>query len=225
MEEHAAPYLQRKKQAVQLRISEILDTQNAIELVRTAFEFHFSDGKSKAFQDYYVTTVENRQYFLASSTFFAEFKKMYSLQGIDGAYLRMLEGHKEQILMQLDRNDLVGIYFNFFDRASLQHGNRLVTKSLASFFAKFIHTFKPDKYCALDNPVKKLLGLSRESFYLSFLAISAAYKAWIAENSILVDGIRAELTSNQLGRSYAVAMSDFKLLDLIFWFKANRPPQ
>ena len=147
---------------------------------------------------------------------------MYSLQGIDNAYLFRLEREKKNLLDKLDKNDLVSIYLDYFAHASIKHGTKFVKKNLASFFAKFIHTFRPNEYCALDNPIKNYFGLSNESFYLSFLIISTAYKSWINDNTHMIAQVREQLKLNRVANNYSNQMTDLKLLDLIFWLKANK---
>jgi hypothetical protein len=223
VQEHAIPYLQRVTGDVKLKISEALHSENSAAIAEKVVAFHFSDKTSLAFQDYYVATIANRQHFLNSKDFFLKFKKMYSLQGIDRAYLGSLERQKESLLDHLDRNDLVAIYLDYFAYASIRHGSKFVTKNLASFFAKFVHTFKPADFCALDNPIKNYFGLSREGFYLSFLMISSAYQSWISENVPLMTQVRHQLELHETARRYSSKMTDLKLLDLIFWLKANKP--
>ena len=221
MLEHTTPYLQHHICGVKLKISAVLSSGKASDVAREAFSFHFSDKNSITFQDYYIATITNRQHFLSSKDFFREFKKMYSLQGIDGAYLQRLESEKNVLLSQLDANNLTDLYIDHFAYASIQHGTAVRTKNLGSFFAKFVHTFRPEEYCALDNPIKDYLGLSREGFYLSFLLVSAAYKSWLDENIPIVTQIREQLDSTKTGERYSSHMTDLKLLDLIFWLKAN----
>ena len=72
-------------------------------------------------------------------------------------------------------------------------------------------------YCALDNPIKALLGLKRENFFPSFLAISAAYRTWISEHPDAMKAVRAEVPP-----CYSSQMTDLKLLDLVLWQRANK---
>ena len=115
------------------------------------------------------------------------------------------------------------LYFGYFEKAHIRHYDKIVLKNLGSFFAKFVHTFKPEDFCALDNPIKDYFGLGKESFIIAFFMVSRAYKEWAMENKILIDQIRQML--NQLENNESIPndqVTDLKLLDLIFWFKANR---
>lgn len=221
MQTEISPYLGARKQSVKLKISSLLNNRTVKRVAAGAFAFHFKDEKSLTFQNYYRKIVGNRERFLSAPNFFREFKQRYSLQGLDGAYLDRLEREKETILRLLDSKELANLYFRFFAHARLKHGKVVVRKNLGSFFAKLVHTFMPDKYCALDNPIKKHLGLGNESFYIAFIVIGNAYKEWASENSGLMRQVRMEIERNRIGKPFSVKMTDLKLLDLIFWHRAN----
>lgn len=222
MKSSVLPYLEISKQNVKRKISEILTDQKIEEIANAAFDFHFKDPISRAFQEYYCKIVSNREDFLSNPNFFHEFKQKYSLQGIDGEHLAQLEQEKKKILQLIADDDLPKLYYDFFADVSLKHAKGVVKRTLASFFAKFAHTFSPNKYCALDNPIKDYLGLRREGFYIAFVVISQAYKEWASENPRLMRQIRMELENNKIGKSFSDKMTDLKLLDLIFWYQANK---
>lgn len=221
MQTEISPYLEVLKQNVKRKISDRLSNQTVRQVASNAFAFHFKDEASLAFQNYYREIITNREKYLDSSNFFRVFKQRYSLQGIDGAYLDGLEREKETILCLIDNNELANLYFRFFANAHLQHGANIVRKNLGSFFAKLVHTFRPDEFCALDNPIKSLFGLGSESFYIAFVIVSNAYREWASENSDLMQQIRIELERNEIGQPFSAKMTDLKLLDLVFWYQAN----
>lgn len=222
MKSSVLPYLEISKQNVKRKISEILTDQKVEEIANAAFDFHFKDRNSRVFQAYYCEIVSNREAFLSDPKFFHKFKQKYSLQGIDSKHLARLEQEKKKILQLIDDDNLPKLYYEFFADVYLQHAENVVRRTLASFFAKFTHTFSPDKYCALDNPIKDYLGLRREGFYIAFVVISQAYKEWASENPRLMKQIRMELENNKIGKSFSDKMTDLKLLDLIFWYQANK---
>lgn len=117
---------------------------------------------------YYVETISNRANYLGSERFFARFKNKYALQGIDNDYLDRLEREKLSIMSLVEQGDILKLYFDYFANAQIKHHDKLVSKNLGSFFTKFVHTFKPADYCALDNPIKDYFQLKNEGFYLAF---------------------------------------------------------
>ncbi len=201
-------------------ISSFLRGDKTKQIAQETFLFYFGE-KSQPFQEYYVENIGNRESFLSASNYFRIFKQRYSLQGIDGNFLDKLEKEKIKILNYIDDESLADLYFEFFAFAQLQHGEKTVSKNLGSFFAKLVHTFCPDKYCALDNPIKNYFGLERESFYLAFIIVSNAYQEWVKENPILMQDIRNELERNLSAKSYSGKMTNLKLLDMIFWYQTN----
>ncbi|HOP48940.1 MAG TPA: hypothetical protein PK874_14905 [Desulfobacteraceae bacterium] len=221
MQIHISPYTEKSKGSVKQSISKLLDSHNTEREARDAFSYHFQDARSFAFQRYYNETVANREGFLSTPDFFRRFKQQYALQGIDGSYLDRLESEKETILHLIDNDELADIYFRYFAEAPLQHGDKIVRKNLGSFFSKLIHTFVPNKYCALDNPIKKYFGLGSESFFIAFIILSKSYSEWASDNLSLMQKIRKEINCNNTGKQYSAKMTDLKLLDLIFWYQAN----
>jgi hypothetical protein len=221
MQTQILPYLEQSKENIKRKISSLLSRQSVNRVVTAACNFHFNNIGSLGFQIYYRSTVGDRDKFLETADYFRTFKQKYSLQGIDGAYLDRLEREKEIILRLIERNELPKLYFTHFAEAEIIHGNRIVRKNLGSFFAKLTHTFNPDKYCALDNPIKDLLGLGKESFYIAFIIISNAYREWAYENADIMNVIRYEFSRDNIAEPFKIKMTNLKLLDLIYWHQAN----
>ena len=221
MEKEIIKYVTVHKEKMKQEISLLLNRDNTVLAAQKAFLFYFGENP-KPFQQYYIQTIANRDNYLSSADFFRVFKQKYSLQGIDNNFLDMLEKEKEVILKYIDNSDLPTLYFGFFASAPIQHGSKTVNKDLGSFFAKLVHTFCPDKYCALDNPIKNYFGLNKESFYVAFIIVSQAYEEWARENPILMQQIRTELEKNSVAKTYSAKMTNLKLLDMIFWCQANK---
>jgi hypothetical protein len=216
MQTEISPYLEALKESVKQKISDLLSNQTISKVASNAFTFHFKKNKvSLSFQHYYRESINNRQSYFGTSAFFRVFKQRYSLQGIDGAYLDKLEGEKEKILHLIKNNELANLYFKFFEKVPIKHGENYVNKNLGSFFTKLVHTFRPDEFCALDNPIKKHFGLGNESFYIAFIIVSEAYREWVNENPNLIKQIRMELERNETGQPFSAKMTDIKLLDLL----------
>lgn len=215
-------YIDKHIATVRRQISADINDKTADNIVRKFLAFHLADKNSSSFQDYYFLTLTNEDYFLTSSTFFREFKKRYSLQGIDNGYLDRLENDKQNILSLLQTDNLTDLYFDYFAKANIKHGSTTVDKDLGSFFAKLVHTFKPADYCALDNPIKNYFGLQRESFFIAFSIISSAYKLWATDNKKLFEDIKNQFENIDSKHSIRHdRVTDLKLLDLIYWSKAN----
>jgi hypothetical protein len=190
---------------------------------RDLYESHVLENRSAKFQEFYFSTIKNENLYLTSVDFYRQFKKQYSLQGIDNNYLDNLEVNKREILNLIISDRLSELYFSFFHKAKVKYRADYKEKSLGSFFAKLVHTFRPDEYCALDNPIKEYFKLSKESFYVSFFIISHAYKKWGVNNNKIIGTIKNELRF--LDKKEVIKqdkLTDLKLLDLIFWSRANR---
>ncbi|MEO0075767.1 MAG: hypothetical protein ABIK31_06640 [candidate division WOR-3 bacterium] len=224
MNDNEQKYISTLKQTVYDRISADINEKTIDEIVKTDLvKSHLDDKVSAGFQDYYFLTLDNEKLYRSSTDFFRQFKKRYSLQGIDNNYLDKLEGLKKEILKNIRADKLAQLYFDTFNKAIIKHGKDFKEKDLGSFFAKLVHTFRPDEYCALDNPIKNYFGLKKESFFISFFIISVEYKHWATDNKKLLKIIREKFKqADKDGILQHDKLTDLKLLDLIFWSKANR---
>ncbi len=114
------------------------------------------------------------------------------------------------------------MYFSKFRNAQLKRKDKSISSEQGSFFSKLVHTFNPNNYCALDNPVKDFFGLKKENFFQSFLATSHAYKNWSVANQPILLKIRKEFKYIDVGQTIPHhKITDLKLLDMIFWSKAD----
>ena len=224
MNDNEQKYISTLKQTVYDRVSADINEKTIDEIVKTdLIKSHLDDKVSAGFQDYYFLTLDNEKLYNSSTDFFRQFKKRYSLQGIDNNYLDKLEGLKKEILKNIRADKLAQLYFETFNKAIIKHGKDFKEKDLGSFFAKLVHTFRPDEYCALDNPIKNYFGLKKESFFISFFIISVEYKHWATDNKKLLKIIREKFKqADKKGILQHDKLTDMKLLDLIFWSKANR---
>lgn len=218
MSEEIKAYLEQHKERIKNKITQSLTDESLISIT-DAVKRNFDNKKAKSFQVYYAQTISNKEYFLSEKNFFRTFKQQYSLQGIDKKHLKKLEENKKEILSFIENNDLSSLYFHFFYNVSTQHGTKTITRNFGSFFAKLVHTFAPDKYCALDTPIKKFFDLENESYYIALVIISRAYEEWARENSTFLNDIKSKIST--FANIDMTNMTNLKVLDFIFWHKAN----
>ena len=217
-------YIEKLKKSAYDRISEVINEKTIDYIVNVDLvKSHVEDKNASSFHKYYLKTLKDEKYYFKVNNFFREFKREYSLQGIDNDFLDKLEGCKDNILNDIRDDRLADLYFKNFKRAEIRHGSKTINKELGSFFSKLVHTFRPNEYCALDNPIKKYFGLKNESFFVSFLIISAEYKHWANDNNSIVQEIKNRFKqADSKNIIEHERLTDLKLLDLIFWSKANR---
>ena len=164
----------------------------------------------------------NRDNFLNDSDFFKHFKYQYSLQGVDNNLLQKLNSNKEKILDYFDTDRSFQVFDEFFYKVETKHGSTFISKDFGSFFAKLAHTIKPDTYCALDNPVKNYFNLEKESFIVAFYIISQSYKDFSRDNKATLSALKQSYKRiDQNNVMTHDSLTDLKLLDLIFWYRAN----
>ena len=215
-------YLNKIKENIVKKFSEDINEGSIDKIIDKILKICEDEKKFINFQKYYFKILENEKYLFNEPAFFREFKVKYSIQVIDKEYLDELENHKSEIYNRIINNQLSELYFERFYKAKIKTKIGDKFKNLGSFFSKLVHTYSPNEYCALDNPIKNYFGLKNESFYISFIVISSAYKHWVLENENLIKTIRHKFEQKDLnGYFQHDKISDMKLLDLIFWCKAN----
>ncbi len=215
-------YLKCLINSVLKKIDQNIDENSAKDIVKNELSRHVYDYNPNGFHNYYFQILNNEENFFATDDFFRQFKSQYSLQGIDNEFLNRLEDKKLKMLNLIKQDKLSELYFNHFAKAKIRYKDRFVIKSLGSFFAKFVHTFRPTDYCALDNPIKNYFGLKSESFFIAFLTVSKSYKMWAKKKGFIINDIRREFKELDKDNFFQhEKMSDLKILDLIFWSKAN----
>lgn len=223
MNENELAYINKLRKIVYEKISDYVNETTVDQIVvNDLVKAHIKNKVSASFQNYYFATLNNEEQYFKSTDFFRQFKSQYSIQGIDNKYLDKLESNKHEILEAI-HNNLVQLYFDFFYKAEIKYGDGFKEKDLGSFFAKLVHTFRPNEFCALDNPIKNYFGLKKESFFISFFIISDEYKHWASENqqTILIIKVKFRLADKSRTLNHDL-LTDLKLLDLIFWSKANK---
>lgn len=185
--------------------------------IRGAANFHLRNKSSNNFQNYYSIILKNKEYYFSKNDFFSEFKSKYSLQGIDNKCLQSFENSKREIIELIEKGDLVNLYFSHFADREIKNKKKIVRKDLDSFYTKFVHTFLPEHYPPLDNPIKNMLGFKKESFIFSFFCIAELYSSFARNNTKIINLIK-EIFKNSETQNF----SDMKLIDLVLWKEADK---
>jgi hypothetical protein len=189
------------------------------KLIQEHFTFLIDDPFDKRkhfkhFQEYYFQTLENQD-----KLFFKEFRKHYSLLGVDMKYINKLEKSKSEILKLIQEGKLSKLYYDFFATDD---------KHFGSFFTKIIHTFNPKNYCPIDNQIKNYFKLERESYFVTLLVVSEAFKIWSSKNRQRMDSLKTILINyikdnmkDIKSKNLNNKITDMKLLNIIIWSVAN----
>jgi hypothetical protein len=204
-------------------ISNALNEETFNSIVENDLSYHLDKNtRSYYFQEYYFQVTGDIDNFLEDPKFFRHFKYQYAIQGADINFLNRLESNKQLILDYIRSGKLAQLYFKFFSMVDAKGKTGLIRKDFGSFFTKVVHTIKPSTYCALDNQIKDYFNLSKESYFISFLVVSQAYRNWSAKNIKIVSSFNDSI--KRIDRNKIInfkKLTDLKLLDLIFWYKAN----
>jgi hypothetical protein len=226
------PYLDKLTKLVYDKINDFFKEKEGKE--KELIEKHFidriddSDNKKQFanFQKYYFETLDDKKNFY-STNFFGKFIHQYRIQGIDGGTITQLDSNKEnkeKILKLIESDQLSDLYFNHFANVEINRKDGIKEKNLGSFFTKIVHTFKPDDYTPLDIPLRKYFKLEDESYFVSFIVVSNAYKQWANNNGnkARMERLREEFKKADKNNLIQYdKVTDMKLLNLIFWSVAD----
>jgi len=157
-----------------------------------------------SFQNYYFETLNNDKAY--NKDFLRNFKKMYSLQGL--LHIHIDELYNEPIIDLIRNEKLTELY-----------SKMTKYKHYGSFFTKLVHTFNPENYCPIDNPIRDYFKLGHESFFITLIVISRAYKGWANNNRDFMNELRDAITDifkkNEIDLKNN-RISDMKILNLVF---------
>jgi hypothetical protein len=171
---------------------------------------------------YYLYVTGQRNRITREPNFMHTFKQKYGLQYIDVACLDKLEANKRRIINGILKNPFK-VYNDFFANVRFFQKGEERSKRLTSFFTKLAHTVAPDQFSALDNPIRKYFHVNNESFFVSYCLINDTYVQWIKKNRRILRHLRQSIHSYDTDNALQVdALEDLKILDMIFWYKANR---
>lgn len=208
----ASQYVTSLAEEVYKKIKEDLGNVPDHDIIKTCFTDRLSDKRFLDYEIYYFNTVNNEKYYFETNNYFREFRQKYSLRGIGGEFINKLEARKKDLLSLIHEDKLTDLYLHF----------KTEQKHYGSFFSKFAHTFKPNSYCPIDTQMKNYFGLERESYFITMIAVSRGCKKWAEENKDRMSKMRrlvVESTDQLLLQEGQI--SDMKLLNTVFWSKAN----
>ncbi len=221
----AEKYIETCAAAVCQQIDDHLRNKNVDEIIDISFVQRSGNIGFQTFQRFYFdkSAVSRKDYFNV-------FRSRYSLQGVDGAYLEMLNTNKEEIFKRIHDGDIHGVYRQFFYKQEVAHGvGKTRHKSFGSFFTKLCHTVEPELYTPMDNPMRDHFGLQDESFPIAMLIVSDAFAKWCGKNKFKVkaikDGLAEAINSDlRVGINIeSIQLTNMKVMDMIYWSVANTP--
>ncbi|QEH40022.1 hypothetical protein [Chitinophaga sp. XS-30] len=215
-------YMEKIKNEISSKIDEVINNRTIKSLSRDVFKRGLIDNKKKmGFHKKYLEITGKKEAIEIKKKFFSDFRHLYGLQYMDSGFIHKLERKKNEIIKLIGSCPFQA-YEKYFHQAKITEKECVKRKNLMSFFTKLSHTIHPKRCSAMDNQIKRYFGLRKEGFFFSYCLINESYLTWIKNNrpklAMIKDIVRNLDAENALKIS---AVSDLKILDMIFWFKAN----
>ena len=216
-------YFENRQDQLYLKISSVINRNTLDEIANNIFRDNFiAVPRLVRGHEYYLEVTKQITLIKRQHNFMHTFKRRYGLQYIDRTCLDTLERKKNYIITNIVTNPFK-IYNDFFARACIIENGVEKHKRLTSFFTKLAHTISPSKFSALDNPIRHYFEINNESFIVSYGLLNETYSKWLKTNHNLLLRLRRKISAHDQNNILELdSLENLKLLDMIFWFKANR---
>ena len=172
------------------------------------FTKSLADNRTVSFTNYYNKTVLDKE-----SINFGEFKRQWAIQGMKRHIYKDFDDHFEKRKQEIIKEKDIKNFFNKYFR---------VERNEAAFCCKLFHTFLPNEFPPLDNPIRKHFKLQRIDFIESLFIVKKAYKLFISDNQDEIQMIRDNLYKTKFKIFRISELSDLRLLDMYYWLKISR---
>jgi len=201
-------YIGERALSVKKQIEKDLENIDKQEL-ESFFEGFRNDKRNYSFINYYNKTVLDK-----TRIKFSEFSYQWALHLPREFYMGFDKNYDTRINEIKLKKEIKSFHDRFcIDNRGKRHG---------SFCSKLFHTFLPDEFPPVDNPIRKHFGLQNEEFITAVLIIKKGYEMFIEENSKPIRLIKGVLSKDNFSYLRANELSDIRILDMYYWLSKSR---
>ena len=181
------------------------DSEKLIKLFRE----YLKDKRSKDFNEYYNQTVLDKE-----KINFGTFSNKWALH-LRRNHIDYLNKNYELLKKEIIEKKDINLFYQKFGIDKNGRRNK-------SFCCKLFHTFLPDEFIPLDNPIRDHFKLRKFDFLLCEEIIRIGYLMFISKNHEKIKLVRDVLFSDEFKFFRVKELSDIRLLDMIYWYILNR---
>jgi hypothetical protein len=172
------------------------------------FEQFMHDNRTLSFLKFYNKTVLDGE-----RINFGEFKRQWAIQGMSAEVYRYFDENYEKLREEiLNKKDIRSFF--------IEHCTK--KRKEAAFCSKLFHTFLPEEFPPIDNPIKSEFSLIGEDPIESILVIKKGYDLFVRKNPDKMKLIRQVLSKPKFSFLRIQELSDIRILDMFYWFKLSR---
>lgn len=178
------------------------------ESLERFFDDFKNDKRVISFIKYYNKSVLDK-----NKINFGEFKHRWAIQGMTKDVIEFFEKNQDKLKEEIiTKKDIK----SFFRKYCTQKRREWV------FCSKLFHTFLPDMFPPVDNPIMNNFNLKKENLIDRILIVKRAYELFIKNNVDFIKMIRRVLSKNKFSYLRVNELSDIRLLDMYYWVKKSR---
>lgn len=181
------------------------DSEKLIKLFRE----YLKDEMSKEFNEYYNQTVLDKE-----KINFGTFSYQWSLH-LRRNHIDYLNKNYELLKKEIIEKKDINLFYQKFGIDENGRRNK-------SFCCKLFHTFLPNEFIPLDNPIKDHFELGKFDFLLCEEIVRKGYLMFISKNQEKIKLIRDILSKEEFKFFRVKELSDIRLLDMMYWYILNR---
>ena len=146
---------------------------------------------------------------------FGKFKKEWAIQGMKHKVFSKFDENfidrKNEIMTQKD-------IYSFYEKYCCEDRKEFV------FCCKLFHVILPDEFPPIDNNIIKHFKLNNKEKMIDYKIIKRGYDLFISKNEEKIKQIRQILSKEKYQYIRINELSNYRILDMIYWFKLARKP-
>jgi len=204
-----------KDKKYSMQVNKIIEEDFKIynkEKLTKLFREYFEDKRSIDFIKYYNKTVLDKE-----KINFGMFSNKWALH-LRKTHIDYLDKNHELLKKEiLNRKDIYSFYKNFgIDKEGRRN---------KSFCCKLFHSFLPNEFIPLDNPIRnhfKLKNFDSDHHLWCEKIIRRGYSMFISKNKKKIKLIKEVLSNKEFEFFRIKELSGLRLMDMIYWFVLNR---
>jgi hypothetical protein len=144
---------------------------------------------------------------------FGTFKAKWAIQGMTkDVYSYFNDNFAELKYEIISKKDIASFYKNHCCKK----------REEAIFCCKLFHVLLPNEFPPIDNNIIKYFRLNNEHKMVSYQIIKRGYELYLNRNQIKIEQIRKLLSKNKFNYIRINELSNYRIIDMIYWFKLNR---
>ena len=179
-----------------------------INTIKTDIDEFINDKRTLKFIEYYNKIVLDHERIK-----FGTFKALWAIQGMTKEVYTYFDTNFDKIKEEIICTKNIE---TFFEKHCCKE------REEAIFCCKLFHVILPNEFPPIDNPIIKHFKIDKEHKITAYKIIKNGYELFIKEKTNKMKDLRDLLSNKNYNYLRTNELSDFRILDMIYWFKLNR---